>query len=71
MTYREELLQFRRKYWTDLLARCQQNVSMVARESGVNRTHLYRMIDELGIPFEKGRESRRGCHKGNWGDLTN
>lgn len=67
MSYREELQQFKRNYWMDLLARCEQNIHAAARASGMHRCHIYKVLESLGIHFEKAKNG----HRGNWGDLTN
>lgn len=45
---------------------CGHSVLAVARRAKTNRTHAYRALAALGIPFEKDRRANRG----NWGNLT-
>lgn len=64
--YRTALREFRVKYWTALMEECGHSVLAVARRAKTNRTHAYRALAALGIPFEKDRRANRG----NWGNLT-
>lgn len=63
MTYQESVVQFKREYWTRLLAETAGNLSEAARRAGVNRTYAVKLvINQLGI-------ERPPAHRGNWGDL--
>lgn len=44
---------FERRYLVDLLARNAQNISRAAREAGIDRRHLYRLLDKYGLDPEK------------------
>jgi transcriptional regulator of acetoin/glycerol metabolism len=38
-----------RKYWTSLYIECNGNMNQVARISGTNRTHAYKVMTRLGV----------------------
>ena len=40
---------FERQYITDLLERCDNNVSQAARDAGIERAYLQRLIKKLGL----------------------
>lgn len=40
---------FERQYLQDLLTRHEQNISKAAREAGIDRRHLYRLLDKYGV----------------------
>jgi DNA-binding NtrC family response regulator len=40
---------FERQYLQDLLIRHKQNISKAAREAGIDRRHLYRLLDKYEI----------------------
>ncbi len=40
---------FERQYLEDLLVRHKQNISKAAREAGIDRRHLYRLLDKYEI----------------------
>lgn len=44
---------FERRYLVDLLGRNGQNISRAAREAGIDRRHLYRLLDKYGLDAEK------------------
>ena len=48
---------FERQYLEDLLSRHEQNISKAAREAGIDRRHLYRLLDKYGIEA-LGREDK-------------
>jgi hypothetical protein len=50
MTYSEAVRDFKRRYWIDLLLRHDDNVSGAAREAGVRRSHVYRLLHALNVP---------------------
>ena len=43
---------FERQYLQDLLVRHEQNISKAAREAGIDRRHLYRLLDKYEIELE-------------------
>lgn len=45
---------FERRYLSDLLARNAQNISRAAREAGIDRRHLYRLLDKYGLDAKEG-----------------
>jgi DNA-binding NtrC family response regulator len=55
MPLREAREAFERLYFEHLLGKEQSNMSRVAEKAGLERTHLYRKLKQLGIRF-----SRRG-----------
>jgi DNA-binding NtrC family response regulator len=61
--YTEAVNEFRRQYWTQLLAKHNGHVKPAAKEAGINRTHCYKALNRLGVPYVSTR------HEGNWGDL--
>lgn len=52
-TYKEVkkrvLESFERKYFSELLKKCEGNISMVAREAGMHRKNLYKKLNDLDI----------------------
>lgn len=48
---------FERQYLQDLLTRHEENISKAAREAGIDRRHLYRLLDKYGID-SVGREDK-------------
>ena len=40
---------FERQYLQDLLGRHNHNISKAAREAGIDRRHLYRLLDKYAI----------------------
>jgi DNA-binding NtrC family response regulator len=40
---------FERRYLTELLERCRGNVAAAARQAGMHRTHLYRLLQRAGL----------------------
>ncbi|MBI3147865.1 MAG: sigma-54-dependent Fis family transcriptional regulator [Betaproteobacteria bacterium] len=53
---REARESFERLYFEHLLGREQQNMSRVAEKAGLERTHLYRKLKQLGIRFARRHE---------------
>jgi len=47
--FREARRAFDRLYFTQLLARCGNNLSKASRLARLNRSHLYKKLDELGL----------------------
>jgi len=45
------LSEFEREYVVELLRRHNMNVSAAAREAGVDRRHIYRLLDKHHIPL--------------------
>lgn len=45
---------FERRYLVDLLARNGQNISGAAREAGIDRRHLYRLLEKYGLDEKEG-----------------
>jgi DNA-binding NtrC family response regulator len=43
------LARFDREYMTDLLARAGQNISQAARIAGIERKHLYKVLERAGL----------------------
>jgi DNA-binding NtrC family response regulator len=43
---------FERQYLEDLIQRHRQNISKAAREAGIDRRHLYRLLDKYGIEIK-------------------
>ena len=43
---------FERQYLQDLLQRHRQNISKAAREAGIDRRHLYRLLDKYSIEIK-------------------
>jgi DNA-binding NtrC family response regulator len=60
-SYAAAVLDFKRRYWRQMLKRHGNNVMHAAKAAAVNRTGLHRLIVKLGIHRPK-------CHRGNWGD---
>jgi DNA-binding NtrC family response regulator len=54
---REAREHFERAYFEELLRRCEGRIGRVAEASGLERTHLYRKLRNLGIPRDPGGES--------------
>lgn len=44
---------FERQYLIDLLHRHKMHISRAAREAGIDRRHLYRLLDKYGIEFKE------------------
>ena len=44
---------FERQYLTDLISRHDGNISKAAREAGIDRRHLYRLLDKYGIETDR------------------
>lgn len=57
---REARESFERLYFEHLLGREQQNMSRVAEKAGLERTHLYRKLKQLGIRFSRRHEEGSG-----------
>lgn len=53
--YVDALHAFQRTYFTELLKQHRGNVVEVAKHSGRERTHLYRLFRELGIDVQEFR----------------
>lgn len=49
MTYREHMDYCRRRYFWELMARNGGDVRKIAQAAGMNRTHTYRLLQELGL----------------------
>src|SRR5262249_33249464 len=45
---------FGREYLTPLLARPKRNNSRAAREAGIDRNYIHRLVKKYGIPVERG-----------------
>ena len=41
---------FERDYLVDLMRRCEGNVSLAAREAGIARVYLHRLLQKHGLP---------------------
>lgn len=54
MPLKEAEKSFKRIYLTALIKRCNGSVSETARLSGMERTHLYRVLKGLGVSFNSG-----------------
>lgn len=65
MTEREHLENARREYWKELLPAVNWNVADAALHAGVNRTHAYQIIDQLGVR----RPTARRVNCGSWAQL--
>ncbi len=50
MTYESELRRFKETFWKKKLRQCKGNVQRAAREGGINRTYLHKLMHDLGIP---------------------
>ena len=63
--YQDALHEWEREYITSALKQCGNNLSEVARRTGLNRTHLYRVLKRIG--------ERRARYGGNesWRQLSN
>ena len=57
---REARESFERLYFEHLLGREQNNMSRVAEKAGLERTHLYRKLKQLGIRFSRRHEETPG-----------
>ena len=55
MTYREFQRESLKQYLTLLLK--DRSISEAAKEAGVNRTYLYRLMDRVGMPRRHNRAS--------------
>lgn len=55
MIWRIAQKQFARQYFISLLQRTHGNITHAARMSGVNRTHLYRVLQLHSLDFRKFR----------------
>ena len=44
---------FERQYLQDLLQRHQLNISKAAREAGIDRRHLYRLLEKYNIEIKE------------------
>jgi DNA-binding NtrC family response regulator len=56
---KEELLaRFDREYCTDLLKRAEDNLSRAARMAGLERKHLYKVLDRAGVAPARARQER-------------
>jgi DNA-binding NtrC family response regulator len=65
--YVQALEEFKRDYWTWLIAKAGGSVSLCARLAGVNRTHAYEVLARYNIPYIPAE-----CgHRGKWGNLSN
>lgn len=64
--YKDALVDFKRSYWTDVLAANEGLARPSARAAGVHRTFIYKALGNLGVPY--ARNEKYG--PGNWGDLT-
>jgi len=53
------LASFEREYVVELLRRHGMNVSAAAREAGLDRRHIYRLLDKHGISLPRGSEVGR------------
>ena len=53
------LASFEREYVLELLRRHGMNVSSAAREAGLDRRHIYRLLDKHGISLPRGPEAGR------------
>jgi DNA-binding NtrC family response regulator len=63
--YAQALADFKRAYWQTLVAAYDGKVSQAAAASGMNRTHVYKVLDGLGVPYTRGAQ---GGHRGRWVD---
>lgn len=59
--YREQMREWKRIYWTQMLEESKGSVSACARACGVNRTFLHRELVRLGIVAPYGAQ-----HRGQW-----
>lgn len=57
MTYREFQEESLKQYLSVLLK--DRSISEAAREAGVNRTYIYRLMDRAGMPRRHSRASRK------------
>lgn len=53
MLYDDAMREAERRYWLDMIARCEHNVARVARQSGKNRTWIYGRLKVLSIKIER------------------
>jgi hypothetical protein len=49
MTYQQELKAFKIAYWKKILSESKGNVSLAAKISGTNRTHVHRIIIQFDL----------------------
>ncbi|MBN2414112.1 sigma-54-dependent Fis family transcriptional regulator [candidate division KSB1 bacterium] len=50
------LKQFGKKYFEDLLKKCEWNISKTAREAGISRSSFYRILDEFNITIPEQKK---------------
>lgn len=69
MTWREAQALHGKAYWLDLMTRLEANVSAMARDAGVQRTHVYGHLRKFGVELPTVRVNPF-AHRGNWDDLN-
>lgn len=60
MTWEADRRAFERAYWQDLFARHGGRIPAMARESGCNRTAVYKLLKKFGIPVMHHSCGNRG-----------
>jgi DNA-binding NtrC family response regulator len=66
MHWREAQRNFKIVYWKKVLKET-GSVSEASRKVGIHRTHLHKVLKDLGIETPLHRKP----HRGNWGNLVN
>lgn len=62
--YFEQLLAFKRGYWSEMLDR-HRSIAAAALAAGVNRTYLHKLVRQIGVRIP----ATPTAHRGNWGTL--